>query len=144
MKFVLRICLTKKDKQWSAKHYTGNYKWDRTIPIETVDALICSIQIFNSCSTSDTCYLNDMLSVNKTFDTNVENCCMFFFKTKLMTIPQFKAFLIGVNVMVFNATFNNMSWRSVLLVRKPECRQVTPLRHIIHNPSQPVFAFTPV
>jgi hypothetical protein len=46
--------------------------------------------------------------------------------------------------MVFNAIFNNMSWRSVLLVRKLEGRQVTPLRHIIHNPSQPVFAFTPV
>jgi hypothetical protein len=45
-----------------------------------------SIPLINSCSTNDTCCLNDVMGINKTFDTNVANYCMFFFKTKLMTI----------------------------------------------------------
>jgi hypothetical protein len=93
IKFALRICLKKKDKQWSTKHYTGNYKWNRTIPIETVDGLRCSIMIVNSFSTNDTCCLNDMLSINKTFDTNVANCCMFFFsKPNWWRFHSFKLF----------------------------------------------------
>jgi hypothetical protein len=71
VEWLVYICLKKKDKQWSTKHYTVNYKWNRTIPIETVEEHRCSIRIVNSFSTNDTCCLSDVLSINKTFDTNV-------------------------------------------------------------------------
>ena len=145
IKFALRICLKKKDKQWSTKHYTGNYKWNRTIPIETVDALRCSIRIFNSCSTSDTCCLNDMLSINKTFDTNVANCCMFIFQNQIDDDSTVLSFF-DRGLLLWCLTPHSTIYRDGQFYwwRKPEGRQVTPLRHIILHPSQPIFAFTTV
>jgi hypothetical protein len=142
IKFALRICLKKKDKQWSTKHYTGHYKWNRTIPFETMDALRCFIRIFSSCSTSDTCCLNDMLSINKTFDTNVANCCMFIFQNQIdddSTVLSF--FDRGLMLWCLTPHSTICHDGQFYWWRKPEGRQVTPLRHIILNSSQPVFAF---
>ena len=48
-----------------------------------------------------------------------------FVSENLITLAMFERYMfcmhhIGVRVIVFNATFNNISWRSVLLVEEPE------------------------
>jgi hypothetical protein len=112
IKFALRICLKKKDKQWSTKHYTGNYKWNRTIPIETVDALRCSIMILSSCSTSDTCCLNVNISyiiLNVSFRFLPE--CMSF---SIPLVLWYRSVCVHINLYLRMPQWEDSVWLAIL------------------------------
>ena len=86
-----------------------------------------------------------MLSINKTLDTNVANCCMFIFQNQIDDDSTILSFF-DRGLMLWCLTPHSTIYRDGQFYwwRKPKGRQVTPHRHIILNPSKPVFAFTTV